>query len=119
MSADTICYVVTSKNSFWDFLNGYHCDAQSKDHFLRHLGYKFYKKCTMYDLNTAYQSGDIFIKKYNSIKNSKNIVDKNLIIEDAYFNEYGYVVEVSNGNQINPMIFVSDSEAKEWFESQK
>ena len=42
-----------------------HVNRKSKDHFLRHLGYRFSKVCDMYTLNNAYQFRELSIDILN------------------------------------------------------
>ncbi len=124
MNNNEYFYTVKSKYDFWSFLNGYSCKAQSKDHFIRHLGHRFSKKCSMYELNNAYASNEIIIKttKENAKKQNNQHVQK-IDIVDEYFSDYGYVVELNKGTKSDPiieqMIFVNDAEASEWLNSQK
>jgi len=120
-------YVVRSKIRSLSFLDGYSCESESKDHFLRHLGHRFSKCCDMGQLNNAYQSKDILIetvkpfnKKFASVwpKEDKR-VKPNVVNE--YWGTFGYILEINHGTVNNPVIekraFVSDTEANEWVNS--
>jgi len=115
-------YIVNTKYDSWGFLNGYSCKSQDKDHFLRHLGYKFSNLCTMHELNTAYECGDISIKKVIKQKDQLVNKEKRINVVDEYYNSFGYVLEINNGSILEPIIetktFSTDTEANEWLNSQ-
>jgi hypothetical protein len=121
-------YVVTSKIRSLSFLNGYVCQSESKDHFLRHLGHRFSKCCDMNQLNNAYKTGEIIIdihkpfnKEFPSVwpKDDKRVKPN---IVDEYWGRYGYILEINHGTAAKPVIekrtFVNDTEAQQWVDSQ-
>jgi len=118
---EEVHYVVHSKTPFWSFLDGYSCQAEDKDHFLRHLGYKYYTKCTMYEINRAYICGDIIINlgKGNT-NNSIGLTIKPNVV-NRYWGAFGYILEINHGTLVEPVIekriFVNDVEAEEWIKS--
>lgn len=116
-------YVVRSKIKSLSFLDGYSCESQDKDHFLRHLGHRFSKCCTMGQLNNAYAVNDILVEMVKQPKNNNTVRDPskpNIINE--YWGTFGYILEINHGTVNNPVIetraFVSDTEAREWVNGQ-
>jgi len=111
-------YIVTSNTKRFNVLDGYSCKAQSKDHFLRHLGHKFF--FVMNSINNAYSCGDIRVDIYenNVILNSVNIINKKPNVVDEYYGLYSYILVLNKGTNVNPIIeikeFVNYEEAHEW-----
>lgn len=107
-----IKYIASTKVRALERVNGYTCNSESKDHFLRHLGYKFIKTCSMHSLYTAYESGDLTIDIYKeSSKQPESRVFRMNVI-DEYWSDFGYILELPSGNKE----FSSDIEAHEWLE---
>ena len=91
-----------------------HVKRKVKIIFIRHLGHRFSKKCSMYEINNAYSSNEIIIKatKENTKKQNSQHIQKNDIV-DEYFSDYGYIVELNKGTKSDPIIeqvmFVNDT----------
>lgn len=111
-------YVVNTDIKKLEVLDGYSCRSQSKDHFLRHLGYKFSKICDMYTLNNAYNCGELGINIIEKNECPKVFIENGVVL-DEYWNEYGYILEIEYGENIEPRSFVNDMEAYEWINSRK
>ena len=114
-------YVVETRIRSLSFMDGYSCESESPDHFLRHLGHRFSKCCDMNQLNNAYQSNEIIIRKSNKSRNDifkKVIPLKKPNVVNEYWGNYGYILEINHGTVNNPVIetraFVSDTEAHQW-----
>jgi len=108
-------YVVNTSVSRLEAMNGYTCNSESKDHFLRHLGYRFAKTCGMTAINNAYESGDLMIDIYEkpAIQTEERIYGPKLIKE--FWGEFGYKLELDYGEEENvTRVFTSDVEAHEW-----
>jgi len=115
-------YIVTSTVPKWSFLNGYSCNSEDKGHFIRHLGYRFSKHCSMYDLNTAHDSGDIHIVILKSGLVTESRMSRPRVI-DQYWGEYSYILEIDSGTAYEAIIekrqFVNDIEANQWLDTHK
>lgn len=113
-------YVVRTKIERLSSLNGYSCKSESKDHFLRHLGYRFSKVCDMYTLNNAYQCGELTIDIPKKREPAKEIISKPKVV-DEYWNDFGYVLEIDLGDifeeSTETRLFTNDTEAYEWVRS--
>ncbi len=119
MDFKTKIYSVTKAKDRLTFLIGYSCKSKSKDHFIRHLGYRFKRYINMSMLNNAIFSNEITIDildKFPEKNETIRPVSKKLINE--YWSNYGYVLELNNGSIDTPVIgkllFVSEEEAREW-----
>jgi hypothetical protein len=118
-------YVVETRIKSLSFMDGYSCESESPDHFLRHLGHRFSKCCDMSHLNNVYKTNGIIIKRVKSNKNDilkKVELEKKPNIINEYWGKHGYILEINIGTINNPMIevreFVSDTEAYEWINAQ-
>lgn len=113
-------YVVRTKIEKLSPLNGYSCKSKSKDHFLRHLGYRFSKVCDMYTLNNAYQCGELSIDILKKKEPSKEVILKPKVINE-YWDSFGYVLVIDWGNifeeSTETRLFTNDTEAYEWVRS--
>ena len=113
-------YVVRTKIEKLSPLNGYSCKSESKDHFLRHLGYRFSKVCDMYALNNAYQCGELNIDILKKKEPYKEVISKPKIINE-YWDNFGYVLVIDRGDifkkYIETRTFTNDAEAYEWVRS--
>ena len=117
MGKHGINYILVTNTPRWLFLNGYTCNSKSKDHFLRHLGYKFGKLCDMSSLNNAYNCGEIGIKIYKEDKSKVTPYQKPNVINE-YFDDFGYMLVINHGGIdeeiIEKRLFTNDIEANEW-----
>lgn len=121
-------YVVETRIRSLSFMDGYSCESESPDHFLRHLGHRFSKCCDMNRLNNAHKTKEIIIKKVNQFNKEyprvwpKEDKRKKPNIINEYWGNYSYILEINHGTVNNPMIetraFVSDSEAHQWINTQ-
>jgi len=114
-------YVVKSSKIFWQFLNGYSCNAVDENHFIRHIGHRFSTICDMYTLNNACKSGEIGIyilktRPSNPTYNKISVEKPNIV--DRYLDDFGYVLEINHGSladeDIKKRLFASEDEATEW-----
>ena len=117
-------YIVISNIKSLSFLDGYSCESEDKDHFLRHLGHRFGKRCNMYQLNNAHAVNDILIKTVKTEKTPENngserkqhFAKPNVVNE--YWGTYGYILEINHGTMNLPIIekrvFANDNDAREW-----
>lgn len=118
-------YVVETRIRSLSFMDGYSCESESPDHFLRHLGHRFSKCCDMNQLNNAHKTKEIIIKKVKTKRNDilkKVEIRKKPNIINEYWGNYGYILEINHGTVNNPVIetraFVSDLEAHQWINTQ-
>lgn len=118
-------YIVETRIRSLSFMDGYSCESESPDHFLRHLGHRFSKCCDMNQLNNAYKTKEIIIKKVKTKQNDilkKVEIKKKPNIVNEYWGNYGYILEINHGTVDYPVIerraFVSDTEAHQWINTQ-
>lgn len=111
-------YCIVARSKKFIFIDGYYCNAQSVNHFLRHISHRFKSHITIYELDNAYKSGDISVVKINvdtsdKISTSDTTPYKRHL--EGYLTDFGYVLDLDENNK---MSFVSEEEAIEWLESQ-
>ena len=115
---DMSTYVAIGKTNKWIILDGYRCKSQSKDHFLRHMSYRFGGYYTLYDLNNAVRHNELIIKELKETKHPVEYVKPYMLV-DEYFTAFGYTLVFLDGDITTQMDFSTENEAREWLESQK
>lgn len=121
-------YKIETRSSKWRFIDGYSCKAKSIDHFLKHISYRFSKYYNMYDLEAGYKNKEFKIlvvlivttnPEDEHVERLRHDISKDSI-SDGYYDDYSFVIDYGDGESITgKMEFVSDSEARDWIDSQK
>lgn len=113
-------YCVVGGIPKWDFLIGYSCKSKSKDHFLRHLSYRFPKMCSILALDNAHYSNELIVDILDGppVLSPGFSGSNHITVVSGYLSPFGYTLELNHGSYYYPIIehriFSSYAEAREW-----